>query len=138
MAAAERPSVGQPLSMPRFLSEIFVAERDTLAFRIWTIAVGCASFSLVGVALLFLLSDFGRNSAATVHPNLGWFLGIAAIVLAVQTIWTARRGYVFCGPTEYVEKANHQVLYRVWLTLQCMVIASIGAIATAIVTSSTR
>src|SRR5687767_7733471 len=118
------------------LSQMFVAERDTIGFRIWTATSACATVSLLGCALFLLLSDFGLSVAGAMHPRLGWFFGLAAFVLAGQTIWTVRKGYVFCGTVEYVEKAKHLVLYRVWLTIQCVVAVSIGAIAAAIVTRS--
>lgn len=43
---------------------------------------------------------------------------LMALALAAQTYFTCKRGYVYCGRTQTVEKKKEPSKYRIWFCIQ--------------------
>lgn len=71
-------------------------------------------------ALLWVLGKGGRHTFAgdARGPLGGAILACGAIGMLAQTILTSRKGYVYCGRTSTVRKADDLVMYRIWLVIQ--------------------
>lgn len=52
------------------------------------------------------------------HSLFGMPFLLMALALAGQTYFTYKRGYMFCGRTETVEKMKNPRKYRLWFSFQ--------------------
>jgi hypothetical protein len=65
------------------------------------------------------------SAAAFPSWTFGAFMLGASIAMAVQTLLTARRGYMFCGCAEVVHKNVDPRRFRFWLRIQIIFVLTL-------------
>jgi hypothetical protein len=59
----------------------------------------------------------------------GIFTLVAAVAIAVQLIWTATKGYVYCGHFEVVRKVDDRLIYRTYCLIHFVIVAVFALLA---------
>lgn len=91
-------------------------------FLLWTLAVA-TSIALPAVFAAFLLAR--RFDEIAPPSGLGaWALVLLPAPLVAQTIFTTRKGYVYCGRTETIARSEDPTLYGIWVAIQLVAAVS--------------
>jgi hypothetical protein len=59
-----------------------------------------------------------RSHDAPSGPGFGVFCTGAAVAMALQTIYTYRNGYMYCGRNEVVYRKDNPRKFKFWLVVQ--------------------